>query len=163
MIHIGTIISSPPPPLETIRYIPMWHHIIIWDRRMVRTHHVKCSSLLVCSKDDGKTAEKIAYEEMEMGSVWALCDFSLLVSHQNYSNLSFNELDNELNRFYLKKVIVQEQQMLMSAKTIVDKQVAKSPNKLWEQKIKQIHTALAVLQYRAERLPQHNIGHFRWP
>jgi len=46
-------------------------------RGMIRTLAVNCARILVCSKDDGKTESVSALDEMVMGAVWALCEFSL--------------------------------------------------------------------------------------
>jgi hypothetical protein len=63
---------------------------------MIRTMAVNCTEILVCSKDEGKTAAKTASDEMVMGAVWALSEFSLLVSQQIHSDLSLAALDNAL-------------------------------------------------------------------
>jgi len=49
-------------------------------RGMIRTLSVNCTPILDCSKDDGKTVAETASDEMVMGAVQALCEFSLLVS-----------------------------------------------------------------------------------
>jgi hypothetical protein len=72
---------------------------------MIRTLAVNCAPILDCSKDDGKTAAENAFNEMVMGAVRALCEFSLLVSQQNHSDLSLTALDDALKRFYQKKSI----------------------------------------------------------
>jgi len=63
-------------------------------RGMIRTLSVNCAPILDCSKDDGKTAVETASDEMVMGAVRALCEFSLLVSQQNHSDLSLTALDD---------------------------------------------------------------------
>jgi hypothetical protein len=73
---------------------------------MIRTLAVNCAAILDCSKDDGKTAAENTSYEMVMGAVWASCEFSLLVSQQNHSDLSLTALDDEPKRFYQKKGIV---------------------------------------------------------
>jgi len=65
---------------------------------MIRTLAVLCPPLLDDSKTDEKTAVEGAYDEMVMGAVWALCEFSLLVSQHNYSDPSLTELDDTLNQ-----------------------------------------------------------------
>jgi hypothetical protein len=72
-------------------------------RGMIRTLAVHCASILICSKDDGKTAVETASVEMVLGAVWALCEISLLVSQQNHSDLSLKALDDALKLFYQKK------------------------------------------------------------
>jgi len=69
---------------------------------MIRTLTVNCAPILVCSTDDRKTAAETASDEMVMGAVQALCEFSLLVSQQNHSDLSLQALDDTLKRFYQK-------------------------------------------------------------
>jgi hypothetical protein len=58
--------------------------------------------ILDCSKEDGKTAAETTSDEMVMGAVQALCEFSLLVSQQNHSDRSLKVLDDAQNRFYKK-------------------------------------------------------------
>jgi len=69
---------------------------------MVRTLAVNCVPILDCSEDDGKPPAETASDEMVMGAVRALCEFSLLVSQQNHSDLSLTALDNALKQFYKK-------------------------------------------------------------
>jgi len=66
---------------------------------MIRTLAVNCAPILVCSKNDGKTAGEAASDEMVMGAVRALCEFSLLVRQQNQFNLSLKALDDALKWF----------------------------------------------------------------
>jgi len=89
-------------------------------RGVIRTLSVNCAPILDCSKDDGKTAAETASDEMVMGAVRALCEFSLLVSQQNHSDLSLTALDNALKRFHKKKGAIREQKLLKSAKAKVD-------------------------------------------
>jgi hypothetical protein len=63
---------------------------------MIRTHAVNCTPILDCAKDDGKTAAENASEEMVMGAVRALFEFSFLISQQNHSDLSLAAQDNAL-------------------------------------------------------------------
>jgi len=78
-----------------------WQGKVIWG--MIRTLAVNCAPILDCSQDAGKTAAETASDEMVMEAVRALCEFSLLVSQQNHSNLSLTALDDALKRFYTKK------------------------------------------------------------
>ena len=55
---------------------------------MIRTLALNCAPNLVCTTDDRKTAVETASDEMVMGAVRALCEFSLHVSQQNHSDLS---------------------------------------------------------------------------
>jgi hypothetical protein len=63
---------------------------------MIRTQAVNCAPIVDCTKNEGKTAVETASYEMVMGVVWALCEFSLLVSQQNHSDISLTALDNPL-------------------------------------------------------------------
>ena len=63
---------------------------------MIRTLSVNCAPILNHSKDDGKTTAETTIDEMVMGAVRALCEFSLLVSQQNYSDLSLTALHDAL-------------------------------------------------------------------
>ena len=69
-------------------------------RGMIRILAVNCTAILDCSKGDGKTAAQNSSDEMVIGAVQALCQFSLLVSQQNHSVLSLKALDDALKRFY---------------------------------------------------------------
>jgi len=84
---------------------------------IIRTLAVNCTPILDCSKDDGETAAEKASEEIVMGAVWALCEFSLLVSQQNHSDISLKALDDALKRCCQKKGIFRENTMLKSEKT----------------------------------------------
>jgi len=119
-------------------------------RGMIRTLAVNCAPILVCSKDDGKTAAETASDEMVMGAVRASCEFSLLFSQQHHVDLSLNTLDDALNRFYQKKGIFRKQKLLKSAKTKVDDLLAKESYLLRKQKIHKIRAAMEALVYRAE-------------
>jgi hypothetical protein len=63
---------------------------------MIRTVVVNCRSILDCFQDAGTTAAETALDEMVMGAVQALCEFSLLVSQQNDSFLSLTGPDNAM-------------------------------------------------------------------
>jgi len=91
---------------------------------MIRTLAVNCAPILDCSKDDGKAVAETASDEMVMGAVWASCEFSLLVSQHNHSDLSLTALDNALKRLYKKKGAFREEKMSKSAKAKVDEQLA---------------------------------------
>jgi hypothetical protein len=66
---------------------------------MIRTVAGNCAPDLNCSKDDGNAGMQKNFEEIVMGAFWALCEFSLLVSQQNHSNLSLTALDDTLKKF----------------------------------------------------------------
>jgi hypothetical protein len=72
-------------------------------RGMIRTLAVNCAPICDCSQDARKTAVETASDEMVMEAVQALCEFSLLVSQQNHSELSLAALDNTLKRLYKRK------------------------------------------------------------
>jgi len=72
---------------------------------MIRTMAVICDPMLVCSKDDGKSAVEKASNGVVMGAVWAFWEFTLLVSQQNHSVQSLKALYNALMRFYLKNAM----------------------------------------------------------
>jgi hypothetical protein len=55
---------------------------------MIRTLAVNCAPIRDCSQDAGKTVVETASDEMVMGAVQALCEFSILVSQQNDPDLS---------------------------------------------------------------------------
>ena len=66
---------------------------------MISPLAVNCATMLDCSQDAGKTAAKTASDQMVLGAVRALCEFPLLVSQQNHSDLSLTALDDALKRF----------------------------------------------------------------
>jgi hypothetical protein len=66
---------------------------------ILRTLAVNCAPILVCSKEDRKTVVETASNEMVMGAVRSLFEFSLLVSQQNHSDLSLNALDDAPKQF----------------------------------------------------------------
>ena len=63
---------------------------------MIRTLSANCAPILDCSKDDRKTAAENWSDKMVLGAVSASCEFSLLVSQQNHSDLSLKALDDAL-------------------------------------------------------------------
>jgi hypothetical protein len=71
-------------------------------RGMIRTLAGNCAPILGCSQDAGATAAGAASDEMVMGAVREICEFSLLVSQQNHSDLSLAALDNALKQFSKK-------------------------------------------------------------
>jgi len=119
---------------------------------MIRTLAVNCAPILVCSTDDGKTAAETASDEMVMGAVRELCEFSLLVSQQNHSDLSLKALDDALKRFYQKKGIFREQKMSKFVKAKVDDLLAKKSHQLREQKIHKIRAAMEAVVYGAAKV-----------
>jgi hypothetical protein len=95
---------------------------------------------------------EIASDEMVMGAVRALCEFSLLVSQQNHSYLSLATVDNALRRFYKNKGAFRDQKMSKSAKAKVDELFPREFHCLQEQKIHKIRDAMEVQLYRAEKV-----------
>jgi hypothetical protein len=121
-------------------------------RGMIRTLVGNRVPILDCSKNDGKTPVEKASDEMVIGAVQALCEFSLLVSQQNHSNLSLTALDDALKRFYKKKGDCRDQKMKKSAKGKVAEQLAMESDQLRDQKIHKICAAMQVLVYGAGKV-----------
>jgi len=65
---------------------------------MITTLVLNWATILDRSKDDRITPVETACDEMVIGAVQALCEFSLLVSQQNHSDLSLTAWDDELKR-----------------------------------------------------------------
>jgi len=122
---------------------------------------VNCTPILDCSKDDRKTEAEKASDEMVMGAVRASCEFSLLVSQQNHSDLSRKALDDALKRFYQKKGIFREQKMSKSVKAKVDNLLATESHQLCEQKIHKIRAAMEALVYGAEKVSTTKLWQFQ--
>jgi len=122
---------------------------------------MNCAPILDCSKDDGKTAAENASDEMVMGGVWALCEFSLLVSQQNHSGLSLKALDDALKRFYQKKDILWEQRMSKCANAKVGDLLAMESHQLRKQKIHKIRAVMEALVYGAEMVSKTKLWHFQ--
>jgi len=72
-------------------------------RGMIRTLAVNCAPIFDYFQDAGKTAAKTASDEMVTGAVRVCCEYSLLVSQQNHSDLSLAAQDYAQKRFYKKK------------------------------------------------------------
>jgi len=119
---------------------------------MIRTLAVNCVRILFCFQDDRKTVAETASDEMVMGAVWALCEFSLLVSQHNNSNLSLNALYDALKRFHQNMGVFREQIMSKSAKAKVDDLLVRESHLLREQKIHMIFAAMEALVYGAEKV-----------
>ena len=97
---------------------------------MIRTLAVNCTLILDCTQDTGKTAAENTSNEVAMGAVQVLGEFSLLVSQQSHTDLSLNALDDARKRFYQKKGIFREQKMSNSAKAKVDDLLASESHQL---------------------------------
>jgi hypothetical protein len=65
---------------------------------MFRTLAVNCAPVLNCFKDNRKSVAENTSDEMVMGAVQAICEFSLLVSQQNYLDLFLKAQDYGLKR-----------------------------------------------------------------
>jgi hypothetical protein len=70
---------------------------------MIRSLEVQRAAILDCSNDHWKTAVGATSDEIVMGEVQAVCEFSVLASKQNHSHLSLTALNDSLKRFYKKK------------------------------------------------------------
>ena len=100
-------------------------------------------------------------DEMVMGAVWALGEFSLLVSQQNPSDVSLTALDDTKKRFYKEKGPVWEQKMSKSAKAQVDELLARESHQIQEQKICKIRAAMEVQVYGVEKVTTTNWREFQ--
>jgi len=102
-----------------------------------------------------------ASEEIVMEAVWALCEFSLLVTQQNPLDRSLNALDDALKRFHQKKAIFREQKMLKSGMAKVDDLLAWESHLFHEQIIHKICAAMDALVYGAEMVSTTKCGQFQ--
>jgi hypothetical protein len=123
---------------------------------MIRTQAVNCAPILDCSKDDGEPPAETASDEMVIGAVRALSEFSLLVRQQNHSELSLTALDNALTRLSKNKGAFREQKMSNPAKAQVDDLLARESHQLCEQKIHDICAAMEVQVCGLKRLRHQN-------
>ena len=119
---------------------------------MIRTMAANCSPIHDCVQYAGKTAVETASDEMVMGAVRALCEFSLLVSQQNHSDLSLAALGDALKRCYKKKGAFRNEKMTKSAKPKVDELLGRESHDLREHKIHKNRTAMEVQLYGAEKV-----------
>jgi hypothetical protein len=69
-----------------------WQGEVIWG--MMRTVAVNCATILDCKKDDGTTVAETPSDKMVTGAAQTLCEFTPLVSQQNYSDLFLTALDH---------------------------------------------------------------------
>jgi hypothetical protein len=119
---------------------------------MFRTLAVNCAPIHVGSKNVGKAAAEPASNEMVMRAVWLLCKCSLLVSQQNYSDLSLKVLADVVKQFNQKKSIFWKQKMWQSVKAKVDDLWATESHQLCIQMIHNICTAMVALVNGAEKM-----------
>jgi hypothetical protein len=97
---------------------------------MIRILGVNGAPILDCSEDARKTAAEAASQEMVIGAMRALCEFSLLVSQQNPSDLSLKALDDVVKQFNQKQGIVRDHKMSKSATATVDDLLASESHRL---------------------------------
>jgi len=122
----------------------------IWG--MIRTLAVHCAPIHDRSQNAGKSAAETAYDEMVMGAVRALCEFSPRVSQQNHSDLSLAALDDTLKGVHKKKGGFREQTISMSAKATVAEPLARESDHLRVQIIHKIRAAMELQLYGAENV-----------
>jgi hypothetical protein len=70
---------------------------------MTRVLAENCTPPVVSYKDNGKAAAERASDAIVMGAVWSSYVFSLLVSQQTHSDLSFKALDDAIMEFNQRK------------------------------------------------------------
>jgi len=128
-------------------------------RGMIGTMGVHCTQILDCSRNDSKTAVENASDEMIMGAVPGLCQFCLLVRQQNHSDLSIEELDNALKRYYQTNGIFRDQKMWKSGKAKVDHQFTMESHHLREHEISKIRAAMEPIVCGAEKATTMNCRH----
>jgi hypothetical protein len=119
---------------------------------MISTLAVNCAQILDCHKDDGKTPGETASDERVMEAVQAICEFSLLVSQQNHSDLALTAQDNALKRFHQTTGAFQVQKMTKSANTKLDEQLATESQQLQVPKIHKIRAAMEFQGYGAKKV-----------
>lgn len=127
-----------------------WQGVEIQD--MIRTQAVHWALILNCFKDDRRPPAKTASIEMVLEEVRALCEWSLLDSQQDQTDLSLTAVVDTMNTFSKNKGAFRHQNMLKSAKTKVNKQLARNSWQLREQTIHKIHGAMEVLGHRAKKV-----------
>jgi hypothetical protein len=128
---------------------------------MIRTLAVNCTPILDWPQDAGTTAVETACDEIVLGAVRALWEFSLLACEQNHSDLSLKALDNALKRFYQKKGIFRNQNMLKSAKAKVDDLLASESHRLCKKGLIRFMLHWKPLCMALNRFPQQHVGNFR--
>jgi len=80
-----------------------------------------------------------------MGTVWASCEFSLLVSQQIHSDLSLEALDDALKQLYQNQGDFREKKMSKSAKSNVDHELTMGSHQLCEGNMQTIRAAMKAL------------------
>jgi hypothetical protein len=72
---------------------------------MIRALAVNSALILDSTKNDAETEAETSSDEMVMGAVQALCEVSVLISHQNHSDQYLTALDDSLKRFHKRRVV----------------------------------------------------------
>jgi hypothetical protein len=80
-------------------------------RSLIRTLVVNGTPIFDFSQDVGKSPVETVSDAMVIGAVRALCEFTLLVSQQNHSDLSLAALEEALQRFQIKRCAFRDQKM----------------------------------------------------
>jgi len=111
---------------------------------------VNCAPIYFYSEDDRETPAETASNEMVMWAMQSLSEFSLLVSHQNHSDVCLTALDDALKPANQKKGIFQEHKMSKSVNVKVDHLLPSESHQLRGQKIHKLHAAMKALVYGAE-------------
>jgi len=119
---------------------------------MSRTLALNCTPIHDSSEDVRNTALVTASDEPVMWAVQTLCEFSLLDSQQNPSDLSLTALHNTQKQLYKQKVASQVHTISKSKMANEDEQLTRDSNQLHEQNIHNICTAMEVPIYRAAKI-----------
>jgi len=127
-----------------------WQGIEI--RGMIRTREANFAAIRLCIKDTRTLALETVSDELAIGSLQALYEFSLLVSPQNHSDQSLTALEDALKQFYMKKGAFWKQQMSMSAMAIFDELLVRESHQLRVQMIDKLRAAMEVQVYGADKL-----------
>ena len=77
---------------------------------MISTLAVNFGSFLGCLNYDGKRAAETASDEIIMGALHALCEYSIHVSQQNHSDLSLKGVNDGHQGFPSAQVLFKNRQ-----------------------------------------------------
>jgi len=79
--------------------------VLQWNtfNRKIKWLAVNCTRIVVCSYVEQKHVVELAFDNIIIEEVYALCKFALLVSHQNHINLSVELLDDPVMNLYQKE------------------------------------------------------------
>lgn len=108
-----------------------------------------CTPIFVCSNNNSEGATDTASDYMVMGAVHTPCELSLLVTQQDHSDESQQDLQNTLTRFYQKKDACCQQKMLSSVQAKINEHYATKSHWLQKQTIQKILTVMEVPEYVA--------------